>query len=652
MKRRVLLLASALVLTIGASYGAKQSSAGGVKELATEFASQFSEENNTIKYKPTAKYKRTIYIDAVGGNDKADGSKKSPIKSLTQLSKMGIKSGDQILLKGGSSYPGTVELKELRNIMVGSYGDAKATIDGKGYPNGVLIQSCQNVVVCDVKITCNGGPKNATKMIRPQDSKVNARTGVLLRTGKDLPMSNITLYNVDIKDIYFFNVDDSEIPHDERPCRKWGIKHSNYFGWGIKGEAKGALVKNLTIEDCHIKGTSRTAIQLNGNIKNSPFEDMTIKDCSIIEVGGPGIMFSGLKNGLITKTRTYRTGHSQDPRMWGRGSGSWLVSSDKVLYDRNIFERAEGIGDCCGAHIDIGNKNVVIQYCLSKDNAGGFVEILGKNENCSYRYNISIDDGWRNPKSDPLQVEFWKVKKEVADSKALFQDNAAGSLGCVLTVNGHAGKHYIGPYNSYVYNNTVVCSNPRKDNFKNPFVFQIATTAEGVMMMNNIFWVPEPFVKGWSVHQYSNGEFHSKAYDFRVPTGELINGKKPVVRDMNAEELAKSAVTIKNNLYQLYDPKFPDAKNALPNGNAPKDNHNLYLDKNALGGNPNFAKSEGWERAEDLIPSNKELINKGMKIEKLPNDKTSYGVFPQLEMEYDFFGRKITSPIVGACVPQ
>ena len=618
-------------------------------DKVSKFASKFKSENNVVKYKESKDYSRVIYVDSKTGDDKNKGSENSPLKTLKGLETLGVKSGDKILLKGGLSYEGTIYLSKLNNIHIGSYGQQKATIDCKGYPEAVMINNSSDIVVCDIKIKGDGGPDNTSKMYESKNAKINYRAGVYIKSQGE-KMKNIYIYNVDIADVYFYNVDDEAIPHDERPCRKWGIKHTNNFSWGIKGEAKGGGVDNLTIEDCHIKAVSRTAIQLNGNLKaGSPFSNLTIKDCSIIKVGGPGLMFSGAKDAVIENTRTYRSGNSDDPRMWGRGSGSWLVWSDNVLYDKNYFERAEGIGDCCGVHIDMGNKNVIVQNCLSKDNAGGFIEILGKNYNCSYRYNISINDGWRNPKDDELQKEFWKVKKEVANSKELFADNAAGSFGCVMTINGHSGKEYVGPFQSYVYNNTIVCSEVRKDNFKNPFIFQIATTAEGVMIANNIFWVPSKFEKGWSVHSYKDGKFHSKAYDYRVPTGELIDGKRPIVRDMNREELAKADLVFENNLYQLYDPSFPKAENVLPNNKAIKGSKNHYYDENALGGNPKFSKTKDWEMAEDLIPQDAKVINRGIEIKKLKSDKTSYGLLPGLKMGKDFFGKTITSPIIGAC---
>ena len=86
-----------------------------------------------------------------------------------------------------------------------------------------------------------------------------------------------------------------------------------------------------------------------------------------------------------------------------------------------------------------------------------------------------------------------------------------------------------------------------------------------------------------------------------------------------------------------------------------------YIDDKALGGNPEFLNPKG-ENAKDFIPKNKAVIERGIKINKLHSDKTSYGLSTLssdkaegtalgLELKYDFFHRPITTPIVGACVP-
>ena len=65
--------------------------------------------------------------------------------------------------------------------------------------------------------------------------------------------------------------------------------------------------------------------------------------------------------------------------------------------------------DSYSAHIDYGNKDVVVQYNLSFNNEGGFAEVLGDNINCGFRYNISINDGYRE---DPEGLE-WNKKGKI-----------------------------------------------------------------------------------------------------------------------------------------------------------------------------------------------------------------------------------------------
>ena len=84
-----------------------------------------------------------------------------------------------------------------------------------------------------------------------------------------------------------------------------------------------------------------------------------------------------------------------DSRQWARGSGYWPFKCKNVLVQYNQFRHARGDADSCGVHIDFGNRDVTIQYNLSEDNEGGFVEILGDCINSIYRYNVSINDGAR-----------------------------------------------------------------------------------------------------------------------------------------------------------------------------------------------------------------------------------------------------------------
>ena len=94
----------------------------------------------------------------------------------------------------------------------------------------------------------------------------------------------------------------------------------------------------------------------------------------------------------------------------------------------NKFQNANGPADSAGCHIDFNCNDVIVENNLSRNNAGGFIEILGNNYNCSYRNNISINDGHR-------------VKGE----------NGAFQEGKTFWLSGYIGrgKERNGPFNSY-----------------------------------------------------------------------------------------------------------------------------------------------------------------------------------------------------------
>ncbi len=575
---------------------------------------------------------------------------------------MGISPGDQILLKGGQSHHGTIELIGIKNtneanstIHIGSYGNQKATLDFRGYPAGVLVNSSSNIDITDLKITANGSPDPKKHMLRDEDANTRDRIGVQFvnasqRGGNPGNLSNVTIYNVDFFDIYYYNLDDEDTP-TTRPCRSWS-EPSIHYGYGIRGQksARGTKIENILVEECTVSNVSNMGVQLMGGGENT-FNDMKFTKCSFYKTGGPGYMFANCNNVVLEKSKTYYSGSFDDPRKWGRGSGMWLMNCDGFLIERNHFEGASGIGDSCGAHIDHGNRNVTIQYCYSKNNAGGFVEVLGKNRNCSYRYNISVDDGWRNTqRMDPEQsAQYW------AGTTAL-------TLGTLVSVSGYTGGDFLGPYQTYIYNNTIINTRERADGFINPFVFQLTTSATGILVANNIFYVPQQMYEGWSQHMVTRDGVQSvnnKAFDFA--TGEK-QGDEIVVRHMDPQEVAALDFVIENNLYKLYDPKYPNGENVLPSIINSDGDRVGYTDKKALGGDPEFANING-SYVEDFVPTNREVIERGVKIQKLESDKTSYGLSQMssdkaegtplaLEMEYDFFGNKITTPIIGACVVQ
>ena len=163
-----------------------------------------SATNDSIKFlTKKQEYQRTFFIDAEKGNDTSDGlSPDKAFKTLQKLDAVKFSFGDQILLKGGLIYPGSISLlnlnnslprnkKENRRIHIGSYGQRKAIIDCAGFKAGIWIENTSNVDITDLKITGNGGAEK-------KDIKQRYGIRILSSTAIDNSLVNaIFVYNVD-----------------------------------------------------------------------------------------------------------------------------------------------------------------------------------------------------------------------------------------------------------------------------------------------------------------------------------------------------------------------------------------------------------------------------------------------------------------------
>ena len=171
--------------------------------------------------------------------------------------------------------------------------------------------------------------------------------------------------------------------------------------------------------------------------------NITIKNSKFNDTGGSGIVLARCKDVVVENSEFKGSGSGNDNRMWNRGSSLWTYTCNDTVIQNNIFEDVYGPADSYGAHIDWGCERVVIQYNLSKNNYGGFAEILGENIMCGYRYNISIADGGRT--NSNTGKTFW--------------------------VSDYAGSNTrrIGSKDNFIYNNTVFIPSQNPSNNNAPF---------------------------------------------------------------------------------------------------------------------------------------------------------------------------------------
>ena len=198
------------------------------------------------------------------------------------------------------------------------------------------------------------------------------------------------------------------------------IINNIHLGYGIKLETQSDTVSGLlnTISNVKVINTTISetghygfwikSLGLNGidSVKNN---QILVENCVFEHTGGSGFVPNKSENVLVQDCIFNHTGSSIDNRMWKRGSGMWPFDCKNVVAQHNKFMNAHGPMDSYGSHIDYGNENVVFQYNYSYNNEGGFAEILGDNINCGYRYNISVNDGFRE---DPNGIP-WNKKGKI-----------------------------------------------------------------------------------------------------------------------------------------------------------------------------------------------------------------------------------------------
>ncbi|WP_167605753.1 right-handed parallel beta-helix repeat-containing protein [Maribellus sediminis] len=405
--------------------------------------------------------KQIYYVNSETGSDTNNGmTPETAWKSFDRITKIELKPGAQILLASGSVFNGGLVLEDVSGtsdalVEISMYKYSENTnlpvIDAKGFANGITLLNCSNVVVSDLEITGNGGG-----VIQAGNSGQNMHCGVLVTTTTEGVYENIQLKNLKIRDVFF---EDAGYKRGKDEVRTANGTQS--YGWGIRviNQLEKAEIKSIVIENCEVSNVAHTGIKLTG--RNQNISEVKLYSNRVLFSGGPGMQMSGVKNAHIQKNYIDHSGSNNDSRKWGRGSGLWTWGCSDVLIEHNSFRNANGPGDSAGCHIDFNCKNVVVQYCFSENNAGGFCEILGNNYNCAYRYNISVNDGHR-------------VKGE----------NGAFQEGKIFWLSGYNGdKPRKGPFNSYFYNNTIYVN---KD-----IVAKIAVdrASSGVLIANNIFCI-------------------------------------------------------------------------------------------------------------------------------------------------------------------
>ncbi len=401
------------------------------------------------------------YINTEIGKDANKGTSiAQSFQSMAPVNLIQLKPGDSILFATGQKFSGMLTIKNrrgsLKQPIVISYYTFKGKIDKPSIDagdqlNAVLVQNSSHIIIKGLEFTgFVPYPKSDST------NKSAMRCGILVEVTNNELHENIVLTDLIVHDVFF------NPPGFMRSAAETkSANGTQSYGWGIRfiNNTKLGLLTNVKVLKSIIYNVSHTGLKATATING--ISKLEIANCKVFNTGGPGMQFSGVTNGHIHHNTVDHSGSTADSRNWGRGSGLWTWSCSNILIEHNRFENANGPADSAGVHIDYNCNDVIVQYNLSANNAGGFCEILGNNFNCAYRYNISINDGFR-----------------VKGANGAFQE------GKIFWLSGYQGdqKKNTGPYNSYFYNNTIYVSQTITPKIA------VSSSAQGVLIANNIFY--------------------------------------------------------------------------------------------------------------------------------------------------------------------
>ncbi|TLX71376.1 T9SS type A sorting domain-containing protein [Labilibacter sediminis] len=390
------------------------------------------------------------YISASGNNSNSGQSEDEPWQSLDRVNNQWFNPGDSVFFKAGDTFVGQLKVPSSgtkgKVLYFGSYGDGnKPVIDGGNVSGGahlaaILVNNQEYIEIANLEIT---------------NDRLSSRDGVadelaygiyVLNNGADT-LDYYRFHDLTIRDVFAITTENTEFNNIKVAGIGFRTTKNNTLG-------KERNIQDVIIEDCYLTRITRFGMHVTheggaagvGNDSINRNMNFIFRNNHFYHIGGTGIMPGRVYNGLVENNIFEYTGSNIDPRMTARGSGAWFWSTRNIISQYNKSYHIRGDGDSYGQHIDFGNRDVILQYNYSEDSEGGFAEILGDNVNSTYRFNVSVNDGFRDKKGNSIWVSDWSMDKTLSDSNYVYNNTIYVDASITPDISIH-GK------NTFIYNN-------------------------------------------------------------------------------------------------------------------------------------------------------------------------------------------------------
>lgn len=439
--------------------------------IQTSFDVDLNQGSNTLLFKPVSGntsplIDRLMLIDESGtnkaqkyyvsssvGDDGNNGlSEKSPWASLSKVNYHWLNPGDSVLFKAGDTFIGQLKIsssgtKDLP-LYFGKYGEGGLPIldgakaEGGAHLTTIAITNQDNIEIAYLDITND-------RLTSRDGVSDNLAYGIDVQNNGPDTLRNFHFHHLTVRDIFAPTTENQDFN---------AIKVSaiNFFTSKNTEVGKERNIQDVLVEDCYIARTTRLGIKTGhaggddgvGNDSINRNMNLVFRNNHFYQTGGTCILPTKTYNCLIEHNIFDEPGSDADPRMANRGSSVWFFSSRNGISQYNKCYHVRGYADSYSQHIDFGNRNIIMQYNYSEDSEGGFVEILGENVNSTYRFNVSVNDGFRDYKGNTLWVSDYAGKDRKINSDSSFIYNNSIYVDAAITPDiSFVGK------NIFVYNN-------------------------------------------------------------------------------------------------------------------------------------------------------------------------------------------------------
>ena len=411
------------------------------------------------------------YVSSSQGSDENDGlSLSSAWASLERVQKTKLRAGDTVHLKSGDVFQEQLIVDESgsedASIHFTSYGEGDPPIidgaltDGGSALAAIFVEDQDHLEFSNLSI------RNSRKTPKRDRADVNAY-GILIKNTGKRNLRGFELHHLDVGEVYPIRA--------RKSFNETSVTGIRFETAPAKSKSRAVNTSDIYIHDNVVRHTARFGIAIRHKasriegVTGTPLDydnDVRIVNNRCEDLGGSCVLMNGVWGGLLEENWFIRSGALVEPELSvNRGSGAWFFRSNHVVAQHNVAVSSRGHNDSSGMHVDFGNENILVQYNFFVDNEGYGTEILGKNKNVIWRYNISVGDGTRRMKD---------VRPEGGKSKY---------PGKTIFVSDFAVPDRVQSEDVYIYNNTYFVKTGSDP------LFEI--NGEGVRIWNNAFLVED-----------------------------------------------------------------------------------------------------------------------------------------------------------------